>query len=203
VFFSPNIYHLLSPLDSIIEISHFIDMKGLYNLLLVHNLFLTVKIAVTGTPGTGKTTVSNLFEEQGRKVLHLTEYVKEKGLGEQSDEFEVDVPQMKKALDDEDFEVVEGHLSHHVSVDVCIVLRTRPDVLRERLDDREYSKEKIEENVESEVLDVILSETVGLQEIVIEVDTTEKDAEEVFEEIKEKIDVGESDYGNFDCTEYL
>jgi len=178
-------------------------MKGLYNLLLVHNLFLTVKIAVTGTPGTGKTTVSNLFEEQGRKVLHLTEYVKEKGLGEQSDEFEVDVPQMKKALDDEDFEVVEGHLSHHVSVDVCIVLRTRPDVLRERLDNREYSKEKIEENVESEVLDVILSEAVGLQEIVIEVDTTEKDAEEVFEEIKEKIDVGESDYGNFDWTEYL
>jgi len=203
VFFSPNIYHLLSPLESIIEISHFIDMKGLYNLLLVHNLFLTVKIAVTGTPGTGKTTVSNLFEEQGRKVLHLTEYVKEKGLGEQSDEFEVDVPQMKKALDDEDFEVVEGHLSHHVSVDVCIVLRTRPDVLRERLDNREYSKEKIEENVESEVLDVILSEAVGLQEIVIEVDTTEKDAEEVFEEIKEKIDVGESDYGNFDWTEYL
>jgi len=163
-----------------------------------------VKIAVTGTPGTGKTTLSQLYEEQGLEVIHLTEYVKKKGLGEEGEkEFEVDVEDMIKALKDEEFDVVEGHLAHHVPVDTCVVLRTRPDLLRERLEGRDYSDEKVEENVQSEILDVVLSEAVGQQETVVEVDTTEKDAEKAFNEIKEKVEKGESDYGNFDWTEYL
>ena len=163
-----------------------------------------MKIAVTGTPGTGKTTLSQLYEDEGLEVIHLTEYVKEKGLGEQGEkEFEVDVDEMRQALKDENFDVIEGHLAHHVPVDVCVVLRTRPDALRERLEDRYYTDEKVEENVQSEILDVVLSEAVEQQETVIEVDTTEKDADEVFEEIKRKVEKGESDYGNFDWTEYL
>ncbi|MFB6114738.1 MAG: adenylate kinase, partial [Candidatus Nanohalobium sp.] len=88
-------------------------------------------------------------------------------------------------------------------VDVCVVLRTRPDKLRERLNERDYSDRKVEENVQSEILDVVLSEAVENQETVVEVDTTEKSAEEVFEEVKEKVGKGENDYGNFDWTEYL
>jgi len=162
-----------------------------------------VKIALTGTPGTGKTTVSKLFEEQGNKTVHLTEYVKEKGLGEQKEQFHVNVKEMREALKDEDFNVVEGHLSHHVPVDICIVLRTRPDLLRGRLEKRDYSAEKVEDNVESEALDVILSEAVQEQETVIEIDTTEKRPEEVFEEAKRKIEKGEKSYGNFDWTRFL
>jgi len=163
-----------------------------------------VKIAVTGTPGTGKTTVSKLFEQEGYELVDLTQFVKDKGLGEQGEkEFEVDTEKMVKALKDEEFDVIEGHLAHHVPIDICIVLRTRPDVLRERLNERDYSDQKVEENVQSEALDVILSEAVEEQDVVIEVDTTDKGPEQVFELIKEKIDEGESDYGNFDWTEYL
>jgi adenylate kinase len=163
-----------------------------------------VKIAVTGTPGTGKTTVSQLYEEEGLKVIHLTEYVKEKGLGEEGEkEFEVDVDEMREALKDENFDVIEGHLAHHFPVDVCVVLRTRPDILRERLEERDYRDEKVEENVQSEILDVVLSEAVENQETVVEVDTTEKDADEVFEEIKRKVEKEENDYGNFDWTQFL
>lgn len=163
-----------------------------------------MRIAITGTPGTGKTTISEKFEEEGHKVIHLTEYVKEKGLGDEGErEFEVDVPEMVEALEDEDFDVIEGHLAHHIPVDVCVVLRTRPDKLRERLDDRDYSEAKVEENIQSEILDVVLSEAVENQETVVEVDTTEKSAEDVFEEVKEKVGKEESDYGNFDWTEYL
>lgn len=163
-----------------------------------------MKIAVTGTPGTGKTTVSRLFEQQDYNLIHLTEYVKEKGLGEEGEkEFEVDLEKMREVLKDEDFDVIEGHLAHHVPVDVCVVLRTRPDKLRERLSERDYSEEKVDENVQSEALDVILSEAVENQEVVIEFDTTGKDAEKVFKEVKRKFKKGKSDYGNFDWIEYL
>jgi adenylate kinase len=163
-----------------------------------------VKIAVTGTPGTGKTTLSQLYEEQGLKVIHLTEYVKRKYLGEEGEkEFEVDVEEMRKALEDEEFDMVEGHLAHQVPVDICVVLRTRPDILRERLEDRDYSDEKVEENVQSEILDVVLSEAVENQKTVIEVGTTDTSPEEVLEEVKRKVEKGENNYGNFDWTEYL
>lgn len=163
-----------------------------------------MKLALTGTPGTGKTTVSEMFEKKGHKVIHLTEYVKDRGLGEQgSQEFEVNVPDMIESLKDKEFDVLEGHLAHQVPVDVCVVLRTRPDELRERLEEREYSDEKVEENVQSEILDVVLSEAVQNQETVVEVDTTGRNAEEVFEEVNEKVEKGENDYGKFDWTEYL
>lgn len=163
-----------------------------------------MNVAITGTPGTGKTTVSRKFEDERYEVIHLTEYVKEKGLGEYGEkEFEVDVPEMVEALKNEGFDVVEGHLAHHVPVDVCVVLRTRPDRLRERLNERDYSEKKVEENVQSEILDIVLSEAVENQETVVEVDTTGKTGEKVFEEVKKKIEEGGSDYGNFDWTEYL
>lgn len=163
-----------------------------------------MKIALTGTPGTGKTTLSRLFEKEEYSVLDLTEYVKEKGLGEHGEnEFEVNIAEMINSLEDENFDVVEGHLSHHIPVDVCVVLRTRPDKLRERLEERDYSDQKVEENVQSEALDVILSEAVEKQENVVEVDTTGREAKEVFEEVRRKVEKGENDYGNFDWTEYL
>lgn len=163
-----------------------------------------MKIVVTGTPGTGKTTLSKFFENEDYSVLDLTEYVKEKGLGERGEkEFEVNISEMREALEDENFDVVEGHLAHHVPVDVCVVLRTRPDELRERLQGRDYSDQKVEENVQSEALDVILSEAVENQETVVEVDTTGREAEDVFEEVRRKVEKGENDYGNFDWTEYL
>jgi adenylate kinase len=161
-------------------------------------------IAVTGTPGTGKTTLSHLYEEEGLEVVHLTDYVKEEGLGEKGEkEFKVDVEEMREALKDREFDVVEGHLAHHVPVDVCVVLRTRPDRLRERLVERDYCDEKVEENVQSEILDVVLSEAVDNQETVIEIDTTDGRPEDVFEEVKRKVEKGESDYGNFDWTQFL
>lgn len=162
-----------------------------------------MKIALTGTPGAGKTTISRLYEEKGYRVIHLSEYVKENSLGEQQEEFEVDLQKMKASLEKEEFDVIEGHLAHHVETDFCIVLRTRPDKLRERLKNRDYSERKIEENVQSEILDLILTEAVEKQEKVIELDTTRKTPEDVLKEVENKIEKGESDYGKFDWTEFI
>lgn len=46
--------------------------------------FLT--IALTGTPGTGKTEVSKKLEEEGYRVLHLTEFIKEQQIPSERDE---------------------------------------------------------------------------------------------------------------------
>lgn len=163
-------------------------------------------ITLTGTPGTGKTTVSE--EIDGFKLINLTRFVREHGLGEDGEkEFEVDIQQMKDELEkevgkDEDV-IVEGHLSHHFTSDYCVVLRCNPEELKERLRKRDYSESKIEENIESEKLDIILTEAVGKQEKIIEVDTTDMTAGETANEIMRKIEKDETGYGNTDWTDQI
>ncbi len=163
-------------------------------------------VAVTGTPGTGKTSVSRELEEEFN-VVDLTEFIKEKDIGEKKKEIEVGAEELVEALEEEiDSEediLLDGHLSHHYPADFCVVLRTRPDVLRERLNERSYSDEKIEENVESEILDVILSEVVQKQENIIEIDTTEREAEGVAEEIRNRIEEEDTGYGEIDWTSFI
>jgi adenylate kinase len=162
-------------------------------------------IALTGTPGTGKTSVAR--ELEGFETVDLTKFVKKKELGEQQDEFEVNIDAMVEALEEEinseEDTVIDGHLSHHFPADFCVVLRCNPEELRERLSERDYSEEKIKENVDSEVLDVLLSEATRSQDNIIEVDTTDRDAEDVAKEIENRIKEKDTGYGEIDWTEYL
>lgn len=161
-------------------------------------------IALTGTPGTGKTSIAERLDYE---TLDLTGFVKEQGLGEQAGEFEVDLDLMVEALEEhleaKENVVIEGHLSHHYPADLCIVLRCNPDELRDRLSDRDYSDEKIEENVESEILDSILLEAISIQENVFELDTSGKSVEESVEKLEEAIENKETGYGSVDWTSYL
>lgn len=75
--------------------------------------------------------------------------------------------------------ILVGHLSHHLTVDLIVVLRCRPSVLAIRLGERGYSQDKVKENVEAEALDVILIEAVETDRPVLEVDTTTKEVPEV------------------------
>jgi len=163
-------------------------------------------VSITGTPGTGKTSVSKYLEEF--EVVYLTRFVKRHRLGKQEEsEFEVDIPEMREKLDEvidgEKDTVIEGHLSHHFPSDYCVVLRCDPEELGERLGNRDYSDYKIEENIESEMLDVILTEAVGLQENIIEIDTTDRKPEDVAEEIEKRIKNDETGYGEIDWTDRL
>ncbi|MFB6209414.1 MAG: adenylate kinase family protein [Candidatus Nanohaloarchaea archaeon] len=159
-------------------------------------------VALTGTPGTGKTAVSEQLD--GFRTVDLGDFCRTRELGEQREEFEVNIEEMREELEDylenEEKMVIEGHLSHHCPADYCIVLRCHPEELRERLETRDYSREKIEENVEAEKLDSILIEAVENQENVIEVDTTGRDASEVAAEIRKKLEEGETGYGKVDWS---
>ncbi|WP_297065870.1 adenylate kinase family protein [Thermococcus sp.] len=152
-------------------------------------------IAVTGTPGVGKTTVSKLLAQRlGYEYVNLRDYAMEKGIGEmKGDELEVEVDELAYNFE-RDFAgknvVVDGHLSHFLKADLVVVLRAHPKLVGERLKARGYSKEKIGENVEAELVDVILVEALEESGNVIEVNTTGKTPEEVVDEIIELIQKG-------------
>ena len=144
-----------------------------------------MKILISGTPGTGKTSVSELLAEKlGYRLVGINDFAEERGLIEGVDKVRgsgiIDEVKLEaeigKLLGDV---VVEGHLAHLCKGDVSVVLRTRPDELKKRLSLRKWSKEKVRENVEAEAIDLILQEAVEVNDNVVEVDTTGKSAEEV------------------------
>jgi adenylate kinase len=148
-----------------------------------------MRIALTGTPGTGKTTVAGLLPH---RVIDINVLVKE-GLNLGVDPLrgclEADMDRLEqrlKELDDDGIAVLEGHFAHHFA-DWAIVLRLEPSELRERLQKRGYSQEKIRENLEAEALDVILVESVELCRRVDEIDTTGRTPQEVAKLVTEII----------------
>ncbi|HTX60752.1 MAG TPA: adenylate kinase family protein [Methanobacterium sp.] len=141
-------------------------------------------IFITGTPGTGKTTVSQLLKDQlPSRLVDINQLVEIEelytGLDEERGYKVVDINALCSVLHEiilkenanikerEDLNiegieqvkslylVVEGHLSHLCAgADVVIVLRTHPHVLKDRLAAKGFKEAKIRENVEAEALDV-------------------------------------------------
>ena len=153
-------------------------------------------IGLTGTPGTGKTSTSELVKARfGYRVIHLNKLIKEKhlysGVDEVRDTLVADMDKVSAYVselvsDSDKITLLDSHLSHYIA-DIVIVLRASPDILRERLSHRDYSQAKISENVEAEALDVILVESVEWCEKVFEINTTYVTVEEVATNIGEII----------------
>jgi adenylate kinase len=151
-----------------------------------------VRVAISGTPGTGKTSVGEALAKRGWMVYEVNRLAEEKGLLGRRDRRratrEVDINALDKAVsEDEGLKdaILVGHLSHHLTVDLIVVLRCSPTVLATRLGGRGYSEDKVSENVEAEALDVILIEAVETDRTVLEIDTTNKDVREVLEAMEE------------------
>lgn len=153
-------------------------------------------IALTGTPGTGKTSVAEELRRRGHDVLDLKSYIADSGLRgeyiEEMDTYDVDTDLLRGFLEDSDHEMAEGHLSHFLDAEMCIVMRCHPDVLAQRLRDRGYAEGKVRENVEAELLDVILCEAVDSGVPVFAVDTTSSTASQAADAV-EAIMRGEAD----------
>ena len=147
-----------------------------------------MKVAVTGTPGVGKTSSSDLVRSV--KVVHVNDIVDEygavTGFDERRKTKEVDVEKLAKAVSGMDGDILlEGHFSHLLGVDVAIVLRCSPKVLRERLAKKGWTEAKVRENMEAEAVDVILVEAVENVPEVCEIDTTGKTPAEVAAAVEE------------------
>ena len=136
---------------------------------------------MTGTPGTGKTTVAALLHYRTIDINSLVRGGMNLGLDPERGCLDADMDALSghlKSLDSEEPMILEGHFSHHFA-HWAIVLRLSPSALRPRLEARGYSQAKIRENLEAEALDVILVEAVQMCPRVDEIDTTGKSAAEV------------------------
>ena len=153
-------------------------------------------IGLTGTPGTGKTSVCNVLKRRyGYRVIHLNDLIREEnlhsGVDEVRDTLVVDMDKVSTRVhqlvdangsDSDEVTIIDSHMSHYIA-DIVIVLRTSPDKLRKRLSNRDYPEAKISENVEAEALDVILVESVEWCDKVFEINTTDAKVDDIVEEI--------------------
>ncbi|GAM28773.1 hypothetical protein SAMD00019534_119490, partial [Acytostelium subglobosum LB1] len=138
-------------------------------------------ILITGTPGTGKTSLSaELSSTHGMKHVDISALVKEKDLHDGWDEeFQCYILDEDKVCDElEDVMAPGGVIVDHHGCewfperwfDLVIVLRTDTQSLYERLVKRNYNDKKIENNIDCEIMQMILEEAMSSYkpEIVME-----------------------------------
>ncbi len=150
-------------------------------------------IALTGTPGVGKSLVADVLKRRGYRVLSVNELARTFDCIREEDGYKVvDVEKLSERIKFKELTIVEGHLSHLLKPDIAIVLRCNPVELKKRLKLKGWNEEKVLENVEAELVDVILIESLDLVKEVYEIDTTNKDPEEVANAVEEILN-GEGD----------
>ena len=166
------------------------------------------KIIITGTPGTGKTTLAEKIGDYFKtRVIHTTEYIKEnKDLIRKKKKDGTIIPKMaelRKELNQEQG-IIEGHLVCEFKLrnSFVLVLRCHPKELKKRLKERGYKAKKIKENIEAEALDYCTQKANENFKAVYEIDTTNKTEEETLD-IALKIIYGTSQGDEVDFSDYL
>lgn len=147
-------------------------------------------ICVSGSVCSGKTTIAkriaNLLKFRYIDVKRLIDSNKNVicGYDRKRKTKEIDVKKLNKVLIDiikkskEEGLVIDSHLSHYLPsrfVDVCVICECSDlKELKKRLEKRRYSKLKIHENLETEILEVCLVEAIENKHEVIVADTAKK-----------------------------
>ena len=165
-----------------------------------------MRIAVTGTPGVGKTSACSRIMRI--PVYHVNDLVEMFGLAEGYDHRrktkEVDVKKLARRIEKLDGDMIlEGHFSHMLNPDIAIVLRCSPAVLEKRLKKKGWPEKKIKENVEAEAVDVVLIEALENAPEVLEINTTEMTDSQVAKAIERIISGERQKYrvGNVDWSQ--
>jgi adenylate kinase len=155
-----------------------------------------MRVALTGTPGTGKTSAASLLQNKGYQIIDLNKVAIDKGfivgIDKQRKSKLIDVElidsYIAKKINGTTHIFVEGHASHLLNtMQRVIILRCHPHVLHTRLIKKRWGEQKMQENELAETLDIILCESVEKypKEHLFEIDTTKKTIEEVVAAILE------------------
>ena len=141
------------------------------SLLAGRNVSGGFRLALTGTPGTGKSTVAQMLSDGGCIVVSVESLAEQNSLLGEVDPADgarvIDTDALHDALapewesPPEGTVVVDGHLSHHLPCDAVAVLRCSPEILDSRLTSRGYTAEKVQANCEWELLGGAWNEREG------------------------------------------
>ncbi|MCI4338849.1 MAG: AAA family ATPase [Thermoplasmata archaeon] len=165
---------------------------------------MTGVVALTGTPGTGKSVTAVALGAHWRtvEVADLARRwggARSSGLG-----LEVDLDRLRRALRPpaalEGVDIVVGHLAHLLPIRDVVLLRCHPAELERRLRcARRGTVSERRENVLAEATDVVLFECVSSRRRIWEVDTTGRSVETVAREVVRRVRArGPSSYGTVD-----
>lgn len=164
---------------------------------ILNDLSKDTVIFISGTPCTGKTTVATRLNDYlsqsgfDSKLIKINDFAIENDLvlGEDPDKFYkvIDIDGLNESLNEEINQsssgiiIVEGHLSHLCEgADKMIVLRLNPSILKGRLEERNYTESKIQENLEAEALAVCSAEAYEIYgEKTNEIDASNLSIEEI------------------------
>jgi adenylate kinase len=149
-----------------------------------------MRVALSGTPGTGKTSVATVLKDQGYTVVHLHRFAKENhciaGVDKKRHSQLIDMVKLDKAIQknfhSDALVFFDGHIGHLLkSMEKVILLRCHPKELEKRLLKKKWIAKKRNENIEAEILDVILCEAVERHpsEDIFEIDTTKRTVEDI------------------------
>lgn len=144
-------------------------------------------IIITGTPGTGKSSHAAMLVDRLTEMTLMTmnDIAKEKdcisGFDEERNSAIVDEDRLVDAIEDDLKKggyVIDWHVCDVFPedlIDLVIVLRSSTDKLYDRLKKRQYSQEKLDENLDAEIMQVILDDAQSAydQNIVIELQSDE------------------------------
>jgi len=182
-------------------------------------------IGITGTPGAGKTIVSEKLRAQGIIVEDINKISKDNGFLIGKDKKRntniLDIEQLdkyiKKNYTSSDVIIFfEGHAAHLLkSLHKIIILRCHPKELKKRLTNKKWKPDKIKENLEAEILDIILCEAQEYHKDtdLFEIDTTHTSIQKVHNMIIEintndfqpmkKYNIGQLDWSEEIFKEYI
>ena len=122
-------------------------------------------IIISGTPGTGKTTFAKkIAKEKNLEYIDVKKIIEENNLSEGFDKKRntkiIDVEKLNKILlkliSEKKNIVIDSHMSHYLPsdvVDICYITKCSLPILKKRLEERNYSEEKIRENLDAEIFD--------------------------------------------------
>lgn len=173
-------------------------------------------IFITGTPCTGKTTVSELLSEKlNCRLIKINDLAIENdfvlGIDDEKGYKVIDIPKLNEKVaeiisESDELLIFEGHLAHLCDgADNVIVLRVQPEILRSRLEERDYSEAKIRENLEAEAMGVCTVEAYEIYgEDISEIDVSDLTVDEIVDELSGVIS-GEKTYhvGEVDFMDWL